>query len=34
MTRAACSKRTAQLAITAACEQGWIVRHNDQYCLP
>jgi hypothetical protein len=34
MTRTACSKRTAQLAITAACEQGWIVQHSNQYCLP
>ena len=34
MTATACSKRTAQLAITQACRQGWIVQSNGQYCLP
>jgi AAA domain-containing protein len=34
MAWTACSKRTAQLAITAACEQGWIMQHNDHYRLP
>ena len=34
MTLAECSKRTAQLAITQACEQGWIAPHNDHYRLP
>jgi hypothetical protein len=34
MMLAECSKRTAQLAITQACEQGWIVAHNDHYRLP
>jgi hypothetical protein len=34
MTRTTCSKRTAQLAITAACEQGWLVQDNDHYRLP
>ena len=29
-----CSKRTAQLAITEACQQGWIVQANGQYRLP
>jgi hypothetical protein len=29
-----CSKRTAQLAITEACGQGWIVQANGQYRLP
>jgi hypothetical protein len=29
-----CSKRTAQLAIAAACQQGWIVQADGQYCLP
>ena len=29
-----CSKRTAQLAITEACQQGWIVQDNGQYRLP
>jgi hypothetical protein len=34
MTRTACSKRTAQLAITTACARGVIVRHDDRYGLP
>jgi hypothetical protein len=29
-----CSKRTAQLAITEACQQGGIVQDNGQYRLP
>ena len=29
-----CSKRTAQLAISAACRQGGIVQDNGQYRLP
>lgn len=29
-----CSKRTAQLAITAACQQGSIVQTDGHYCLP
>jgi hypothetical protein len=34
MGRAACSKRTAQLAITAACEHGVVVPDNHHYRLP
>jgi hypothetical protein len=34
MQRADCSKRTAQLAISAACRQGGIVQDNGQYRLP
>jgi hypothetical protein len=34
MTTTECSKRTAQLAITEACQQGWIVQANGQYRLP
>ena len=34
MTLTECSKRTAQLAIAAACQQGWIVQADGQYCLP
>lgn len=34
MNATACSKRTAQLAISQACEQGWILQSNGQYCLP
>jgi hypothetical protein len=34
MTRAQCSKRTAQLAIKQACQQGVIVRDQGQYRLP
>jgi hypothetical protein len=29
-----CSNRTAQLAITAACQQGWIVQADGHYRLP
>jgi hypothetical protein len=29
-----CSKRTAQLAISQAREQGWLVQANGQYRLP
>jgi len=29
-----CSKRTAQLAIVQACQQGWIVQADGQYRLP
>jgi len=29
-----CSKRTAQVAITHACQQGWIVQSDGQYRLP
>jgi hypothetical protein len=29
-----CSKRTAQLAITEACQQGWILQSDGQYRLP
>jgi len=34
MTVTACSKRTAQLAIAQACQQGWIAQANGQYLLP
>lgn len=34
MQQTECSKRTAQLAITQACQQGWIVPDNGQYRLP
>jgi len=34
MTLTTCSKRTAQLAISRACEQGIIHRDNGQYRLP
>ena len=34
MNATECSKRTAQLAITEACQQGWIARANGQYHLP
>lgn len=34
MVRTACSKRTAQLAITAACAHGALIRHDDRYGLP
>lgn len=34
MTTTECSKRTAQLAITEACQQGWIAQANGQYRLP
>lgn len=29
-----CSKRTAQVAITEACQQGWIIQSDGQYRLP
>jgi hypothetical protein len=29
-----CSKRTAQLAIAAACQRGSIVQTDGHYCLP
>src|SRR2546430_10627364 len=29
-----CSKRTAQLAIAEACQQGWMVQANGKYHLP
>ena len=29
-----CSKRTAQLAISQACREGWIVQAVGQYRLP
>ncbi len=29
-----CSKRTAQLAISEACQQGWIIQSDGQYRLP
>jgi AAA domain len=34
MTLAECSKRTAQIAITAACKQGCIVQVDGHYCFP
>ena len=34
MDRAECSKRTAQLASSEACRQGWIVQNNGHYRLP
>ena len=34
MTVTECSKRTAQLAISEACQRGWIVQANGQYRLP
>jgi hypothetical protein len=34
MQLTACSKRTAQLAISEACLQGWIVQSDGQYRLP
>jgi hypothetical protein len=34
MTTTECSKRTAQLAISEACQQGWIVQADGQYRLP
>jgi len=34
MTLTECSKRTAQIAITAACQQGSIVQADGHYCLP
>ena len=34
MTRTQCSKRTAQMAIAAACQQARIVQTDGRYCLP
>jgi hypothetical protein len=34
MTLTECSKRTAQLAITEACQRGWIVAANGHYRSP
>lgn len=34
MQRTECSKRTAQLAIAEACQQGWIVQDDGHYRLP
>jgi hypothetical protein len=34
IVRTQCSKRTAQLAILHASQQGWIVHHNGHYRLP
>ena len=34
MERTECSKRTAQVAIAEACQQGWIVQENGHYRLP
>jgi AAA domain-containing protein len=34
MTLTACSKRTAQLAIAEACQQGWIVADDGHYRFP
>jgi hypothetical protein len=34
MTLTECSKRTAQIAITLACQQGSIVQADGHYCLP
>ena len=34
MQRTPCSKRTAQLAIAQACQQGWIVQADGYYHLP
>jgi len=34
MTLSECSKRTAQLAITEACQQGWIAQADGHYHLP
>jgi hypothetical protein len=34
MTLTDCSKRTAQMAITAACQQGSLVQTDGHYCLP
>jgi hypothetical protein len=34
MTLTECSKRTAQLAITAACQRGSIMQVDGHYCLP
>ena len=34
MSESECSRRTAQLAIRRACQEGSIVHDNGQYCLP
>jgi len=34
MTLSECSKRTAQMAIAAACQRGLIVQADGHYCLP
>jgi hypothetical protein len=34
MNATECSKRTAQLAITEACQQGWLIQADGQYRLP
>lgn len=34
MTMTTCSKRTAQLAITRACDEKVVLRNNGHYCLP
>jgi hypothetical protein len=34
MTLTECSKRTAQMAIATACQQGWIVQADGHYGLP
>jgi hypothetical protein len=34
MTLTECSKRTAQVAITEACQQGWILQADGHYCFP
>ena len=34
MDQSECSRRTAQLAIQRACQEGSIVQDNGQYCLP
>jgi hypothetical protein len=34
MRLTACSKRTAPVAITEACQQGWIIQSDGQYRLP
>jgi hypothetical protein len=34
MQRTDCSKRTAQLAIREACQQGGVIQDNGQYRLP
>ena len=34
MDLTACSKRTAQLAISQACQQGLVVQADGQYRLP
>jgi len=34
MSESECSRRTAQLAIRRACQEGSIIHDNGQYCLP